>query len=115
MDVIQTEVRQSKEGSPWGAKLPTGGVIYGCDENISESQPTCSAVISARRLQSLSFSPLDSPSSSSSFSCFPDPSAEISNESLDKKLDLLLEVEFPESRHDDTRGFSVNDKKVLQH
>ena len=101
--ITPTEVRKSRVGSPWAAKLPTGWVIYGRDDSFLETTPTCTASCSAVI------------SGPSTFSCPPDSFKEITNEILDGKLERLLEVEFPESRHDDTRGLSVNDKKVIRH
>ena len=80
----RTNVRKAPAGKPRAAKTKLGWVVYGPDNAMTEKNST------AR----VSF-------------------ARVTNEMLDRKLDLWLDTSFDESRHDDEEAMSFNDKRAI--
>ena len=80
----RTNVRKAPTGKPWAAKTKLGWVVYGPDNAVTEKNST------AR----VSF-------------------ARVTNEMLDRKLDLWLDTSFDESRHDDEEVMSYDDKRAI--
>ena len=79
-----TRVRQAPARKPWAAKTKLGWVVYGSDNCLAEKSKKVRANF-----------------------------VRVTNEMLDRKLDLWLDTRFQESRHDDEVAMSFNDKRVL--
>ena len=79
----RSRVRQAPPGIPWAAKTKLGWIVYGEDESFKSN--------SAKNLNFV----------------------RVSNEDLDAKLDLWLETNFDESRHDESKALSRDDGKVI--
>ena len=79
----RSRVRQAPPGIPWAAKTKLGWIVYGEDESFKSN--------SAKNFNFV----------------------RVSNEDLDAKLDLWLETNFDESRHDESKALSRDDEKVI--
>jgi len=79
-----TRVCQAPAGKPWAVKTKLGWVVYEPDDNMEGNNSTTRTDF-----------------------------VRVSNEMLDRKLDLWLDTTFEENRHDDEVAMSFNDKRVL--